>query len=137
MLDAVRPGVGGKPAAVAYKMTAQTPYVPTPLVVGDLLFVWSDTGTVTCVNAVTGKKQWEQRVSNSTYFASPIAADGKVYNVSKSGEVVCFAAAAEGYKELGRSKLPLGNREVFNATPAIANGRMFFRTFSQLISVGK
>lgn len=136
-LSAVKPGVGGKPAQVAYKITAQTPYVPTPLVVGDLLFYWSDTGTVTCANAATGKKQWEQAVRGGSYFASPICVDGKVYNVSKAGEVVCFAATAEGYKELGRSKLPLGNREEAKATPAVANGRMVFRTPSQLMSIGK
>jgi outer membrane protein assembly factor BamB len=133
-MSAVLPGLDGKPAQVKYKITSQTPYVPTPLVVSDLLFVWNDTGTVTCFNAATGKKQWEHRVGGS-YFASPVCAGGKVYNVSKACEVVCVAATGEGYKELGRSKLPVANREVVNATPAIANGRMFFRTFSQLMCV--
>jgi outer membrane protein assembly factor BamB len=135
-LSAVRPGANGKPAEVAYTITSQTPYVPTPLVVGELLFICNDTGTITCADAKTGKKHWEKRVGGS-FFSSPVSAEGKIYHVSKTGEVICFAATSEGYKELGRSKLPVTNRENIDATPAIANGRMFFRTFGQLMCVGK
>ena len=108
-----------------------------PLVVGDLLFYWNDTGTVTCADAASGKKRWEKRVGRDGFYASPVCVDGKVYDVSKAGEVICFAASGDDYHELGRSRLPVaGKKEVVHATPAVAKGRMVFRTFNQLMSVG-
>jgi outer membrane protein assembly factor BamB len=135
LINAVRPGVNGKPAEVAYKLTENTPYVPSPLVVGDLLIYWSDTGTVTCTDAATGQKRWQERVGGACY-ASPVAAGGRVFNVSKAGEVIAFAASGEGYKELGRSRLPMDKKDKVHATPAVAGGRIYFRTFRQLMCVG-
>ncbi len=131
-LVAVHPGRGSEKAAVVYKITEKSPYVPTPLVYKDLLFVWSDGGTVTCARAATGEQLWQERVGGS-YFASPVCADGKLYNVSKTGEVVVLAATGT-FQELGKSRL--GLKEKVHATPAIAGGRMFFRTYTHLIAVG-
>ena len=54
-LVAVRPpsDVESSPS-IAYKLESSTPYVPTPLALGELAFVWSHTGIVTCVRAATG-----------------------------------------------------------------------------------
>jgi outer membrane protein assembly factor BamB len=120
---------GDKPA-VAYTIRKSASYVPTPLVLGDLLFLWSDGGIVTCVEAGTGVVHWQERVGGN-YFSSPVCADGKLYGVSTAGEVVVLAAGKEP-KELGRSSLG----EASHATPAIAGGRIYFRTLSHLIRVG-
>src|SRR5207244_2773863 len=61
-LVAIEPGTDGSPAKLAYRLTESVPYVPTPLVKGNLLFVWTDSGTVTCAHAATGKKIWQERV---------------------------------------------------------------------------
>jgi hypothetical protein len=58
-------------------------------------------------------------------------AGGRLYNVSRDGEVVVLAAAKR-FELLARN--PLG--EGSHATPAIAGGRIFFRTFTHLIAVG-
>jgi outer membrane protein assembly factor BamB len=126
---AVRP-VGSGPPETAWKVERSAPYVPMPLVRGDLVFLWSDTGTVTCVRAATGKEVWREKVGGN-YYASPVCVGDRLYNVSTKGEVVALAAA-EKYELLGRS--PLGEKS--HATPAVAGGRMYLRTWSHLISIG-
>ena len=124
------PAKPGEQPTVAYEIRKSAPYVPTSLALGKLLFLWSESGIVTCLDAATGAPYWQERVGGN-YFSSPVCADGKLYGVSASGEVVVLAAAKE-FKELGRSSLG-GPTE---ATPAIAGGKIYFRTLNHLICVG-
>lgn len=104
-------------------------YVPTPLFHGDRLFLWGDGGILTCRNATTGELVYEHRV-NGNFFSSPVLADGKLLCASHEGELV--AVPADGpFEILGRSQLP----GPVNATPAIANNRLYLRTESHLICV--
>jgi outer membrane protein assembly factor BamB len=128
---AVRPPASaGSSPEVAYKVETSAPYVPTPVAVDDLVFLWSDAGIVTCVRAVTGDTVWHKRVGGN-YYGSPICVGGKLYCIREDGEVTVVAASDE-YKLLGRN--PLG--EESRSCPAVANGRIYLRTFSHLISVG-
>ena len=129
-LLAVRPASGGAVPEVAYKITRNTPYVPTPLVRGNRLFYWSDGGTVTCAKADTGETVWQEKVGGS-FFGSPVCAGDTLYCVSKRGEVIAVAAADE-FKLLGKTDLG----EKSDATPAVAGGRMYLRTYGHLICVG-
>lgn len=106
------------------------PYVPTPLVVGDLMFLWSDAGIVTCAKAATGEPIWSERVGGN-FFGSPVCVNGKIYAMSASGELVVVEAAPQ-FKLLGRSQLG----EATHSTPAVSGGVMYLRTESHLISVG-
>jgi outer membrane protein assembly factor BamB len=128
---AVRRGDGpsGRRPEVAYTVDAALPYVPTPIVFGSQMFVWADNGIVTCVDTSDGRKVWQQRVGGE-YFGSPVCISGRLFNVSKQGEVVVLAASTK-YELLGRSQLPEGSY----ATPAVAGGCVYFRTFSRLICV--
>jgi outer membrane protein assembly factor BamB len=134
---AVRPGTGtgtgtGKTEAAkeAYRINRAVPLCTTPLVKDDLLFLWSDGGTVTCASAATGAVHWRQRVPGS-YYSSPVCAGGHVYNVSRDGDVVVLAASKR-FAQVARNSLGEGS----HATPAVAAGRIYFRTFSHLIAVG-
>ena len=128
---AVRPPAKeGDKAAVAWKITKSAPYVPMPVVRGDLVFLWGDAGTVLCVRAAGGEEVWREKVGGN-YFGSPVCVGGRLYCISTKGEVVVLAAA-EKYELLARN--PLGEKS--HATPAIAGGRMYLRTWSHLISVG-
>jgi outer membrane protein assembly factor BamB len=113
-----------------YQIRRAAPYVPTPIAVGELLFLWSDGGIVSCVQAATGRVHWQERVGGN-YFSSPVCVDGKLYGTSTTGEVVVLAASRE-FKELGRNSLG----ETTHATPAVANGRIYFRTLTHLSAVG-
>lgn len=95
-----------------------------------LVFLWSDKGIVTCLDAATGEEHWRERVGGN-FFSSPIIINGKLYNSSDTGEVVVLAASKQ-YQLLARNSLG----EATRATPAIAGGRMYLRTFSHLLSLG-
>ena len=129
---AVRPDKsGGKKGELVYDVTKRVPLVPSFVVKDDLLFLWADNGVVTCLDAPTGKVHWQKRVGHSCY-SSPVWIEGRLYGISKHGEVIVLAASKE-FQELGRVDL----KEKTFATPAIANGVMYLRTESRLLSLGK
>lgn len=129
---AVRPGdsATGKKPELAYELRKSAPYVPTGVAVGDLLFLWSDAGILSCLHGATGEVKWQERVGGN-YFASPICVDGRLFNASTSGEMVVVEASGH-FRELARN--PLG--EMTHSTPAVAAGRMYIRTLGHLICVG-
>jgi outer membrane protein assembly factor BamB len=114
---------------VRYKRTKMLPYVPTPLAYQNYVFLWCDHGAVCCVEPTTGKDLWTKRVGGD-FSGSPIGAGGMLFNIDEQGNVVVLAAGPE-FKLLG--KLPLG--EPSNSTPAVANGRLYLRTFHHLTCV--
>src|SRR5262249_52278948 len=79
-LIAVRPDGKGDVTEthVAWRMTKNAPHTPSPLLVGDELYVVSDGGWASCLGAKTGEVHWAQRLGGS-FSASPLVADGKVY----------------------------------------------------------
>lgn len=131
-LAAVR--LGGKgdvtTSHVAYTIDKGAPYVPTPLVVGDRLYLVSDPGVASAYEVATGKQLWMERLGGS-YFASPVYADGKIYLVAKDGQCAVLAAG-DTYKLIGKS--PLG--EASYGTPCIDGNRIYFKTFGHLVCVG-
>ena len=127
-LTAVRPG---KQPEIAFRFDKQAAYVPTSVARDNLLFVWGDSGIVSCLEVPSGSLLWQKRVGGN-FSGSPVRAGDKVYCVSVEGDVVVLAAKAE-YELLGRMQLG----EVCRSTPAIADGRIYFRTQSHLYSLGK
>jgi outer membrane protein assembly factor BamB len=123
------PGSGDK-AKEVYRIDRSVPLCTTPLVQGDLLFLWGDEGIVTCADVRTGKVHWRRRVHGS-YYGSPVCVHGCLYAVSREGDMMVLAAARE-FKLLARNRLGEGS----HSTPAVAGGRMYIRTFSHLFSVG-
>ena len=111
-------------------MRRSAPYVPTSICVGDLLFLWSDGGILSCVDAPTGTVKWQERVGGN-YYGSPVCVDGRLFCVSTSGEVV-VVAARDKFEVLARN--PLG--EQTHSTPAVTDGRMFIHTSRHLVSIG-
>lgn len=129
-LVAIQPPVrAGDAPRVVYHIRRSAPYVPTPVAVGDLVFLWSDAGIVTCVESASGNVVWQERVGGD-FFASPVLADGKLINLSTRGEVVLLGARRE-FQVLGRNALG----EPGNATPAIAGGRLYLRTLNQVFAI--
>ncbi len=120
----------GKDAAIKYQVDKQAPYVPTPVARGDLLFLWSDGGVASCINAPSGAAIWQKRIG-SNFSGSPVRVGDKIYCIDEQGVVYVIAAEKE-FKLLGKN--PLG--EPSRATPSVARGQMFLRTESQLISIG-
>jgi len=108
-------------------ITDKLPYVPTPLVLGPHLFLWTDQGIVVCADMKTGETISQKRVAGGNYTSSPVIIDGKLYNVSESGEVV-VVEASPNLEILGRSQLG----DPSHASPAVANRRLYLRGFHRL-----
>jgi len=130
-LIAVRPGSSGKPPQEVYRLRQGVPNIPTPVVAGDLMFLWHDRGTVSCLDVATGKTHWRQRIGGQ-YHSSPVRIGDRIFGLSKVGEVVVLAAAKE-FKLLAKNQLD----EPAQATPAVADNRLYYRTESSLFCIGK
>ncbi|MSR55526.1 MAG: hypothetical protein EXS09_19915 [Gemmataceae bacterium] len=123
-LMAIRPDGRGDVTAthVEWRYKKGVPNVPSPVVVGNLLFMVSDQGTATCLDAKTGKPKWNERLTG-TYTASPLVRGDKVYAFADDGKAVIFKATDE-FVEVGRNELD-GR---IQATPAAAGGGLVVRT---------
>lgn len=124
------PAAGSEKADVKYSIRKAAPYVPTPIAYQGLLYLWGDGGIVTCVEAASGAEKWQERVGGN-YFSSPVCVDGHIYGTSDTGDVVVLEAG-DRFKVLAKNKLG----ETTRATPAIANDRIYFRTWEHLMSLG-
>ncbi|HEX8311774.1 MAG TPA: PQQ-binding-like beta-propeller repeat protein, partial [Chthoniobacteraceae bacterium] len=128
---ALRPGASEEPPKKVYDLVRIGGYVPTPIAVGDLLFLFKDNGLVSCVRASDRHQLWSERVEGG-FYGSPIHAQGRLYNMTKRGDLVVLNAG-EKFELLAR--VPLG--EGSHASPAASGGRLYLRTFTHLICIGK
>ncbi len=117
-------------AAVRYSLPVNlSPYVPTPIVAGELLYLFMDSGVVACVKLTTGELLWKERPAGPL-FGSPICVGGILYCITKEGKVLAIRAGLP-YQLLGIFELGEGSY----STPVMTESGMVFRTFSQLMSL--
>lgn len=105
------------------------PDVTSPVTNGDLAFLIDTSGMLSCYDANTGKKEWQQDIEEEVK-ASPSLVGDKLYLVTMKGTMLVAAATRE-FKEIARSAL---NEQVY-ASPAFARHRMFVRSMKHLICV--
>lgn len=126
---------GAEPKVLDLGITKGLPYVPSPLVVGDYLYLLNDGGILKCVEFKTGKEIYEERLNgvkgSSKFFSSPVFADGKIYCGSQMGDVIVVKAGPK-FEQLSATKLD----SPINATPAIGDGRVYVRTENMLWCAG-
>ena len=127
LLVGIDPFSDGDKERLAFETKKLLPYVPTPIAYENHLYLWNDNGVVVCVDSRTHEPVWTERVGGK-YSASPICVNGNLYGVSEEGEVVVVRAAPE-FELLGRSSLG----GLSHATPAVAGGNIYFRTFQKVI----
>jgi len=129
------PGSGDVTAThVAWKNKRGAATVPSPLFYRGRLYLIQDGGRLTCYRAKTGEALYEQErlEADGQYWASPVAADGKIYFASTRGNVAVIEAA-DTLNVLARNKL--GER--ITATPAIADDKLYVRAANHLWAFGK
>ncbi|MEZ6113799.1 MAG: PQQ-binding-like beta-propeller repeat protein [Pirellulaceae bacterium] len=132
-LVAVRPEGRGDVtnSQIEWETGKSVPKRSSLIIVGDLLFMVSDSGTASCLDAKSGEIHWSKRLPGE-YWASPLLANGLLYFFSKGGDVVVLKAAAE-YEEVAESKLDSG----MNASPAVSGNSLIVRTFKHLYRFDK
>ena len=111
-------------SAVAWKYQRGVPYVATPILDNNILWMVKDGGIVTKLDAASGRVLQEERVPGiGNYFASPVAGDGKVYFAGEQGMVSVVANQPE-WKVLSSRAF----HEKIYATPVIDRDRILIRT---------
>ena len=124
---AIKPG---KEPVVSYKLDRSAPYVPTSVCLDELMFCFYDKGILSCLDTKTGEVYYQKRL-DCAFSGSAIRVGSKLFCVDEEGIVHVIAASKE-FKVLAKN--PLG--EDCRSTPAVSGGRMYIRTYSQLICVG-
>ena len=141
---AIRPGAPGEngdltEANTVWSYRRSVPQLPSPLLYGGVLYMVNDGGIVTALDPRTGEMRSQGRLAGAVdaYYASPVAADGKIYFVSELGLAAVIRPLDPGEKspELDVVRVnPLG--ESVYATPAIAPSRLYIRTVEALYAFG-
>lgn len=107
---------------VAWKTTKAVPRNASPLLVGDELYMVSDNGVISCLDARSGTVHWQERLGGDC-TASPLHADGRIYITDENG-VTKVIAPGKTFQELATNELP--GRTL--ASLATADGAIFLRT---------
>jgi outer membrane protein assembly factor BamB len=130
-LLAVRPDGRGDvtKSKVAWKLDRAIPRTPSPILVGDELYIVTDNGIATCIDAQTGAELWRARLGGN-FSASPVYADGRIYFLSEEGESVVIAP--------GRQLKHLATNQIDGptlASMAVSHNSLFIRSASHLYRI--
>jgi outer membrane protein assembly factor BamB len=111
--------------AIAWKLERGTPYVPSPLLVGDKLYFFSgNNATLSCFEAASGKVviDGERLQGPSGFYASPVSAGGRIYLAGRNGTSLVIKPS-DTVEVLATNKLD----EKFDASPAVVGKELFLR----------
>ena len=133
---AIRPGGRGDvtDSHVVWKTTRGSPFVPSPLVYGDYLYLINDMSSIiTCLNAKTGETMWQERLGRPRregVSASPIVVDDKLFVTNDDGQTFVLRTGPE-FELLHINDI--GARTL--ASPALVDGTWYIRTADELIAI--
>lgn len=113
-------------SGIAWTLKRGAPLTPSPLLVGEELYLVSDNGIASCVDAKTGAPHWQVRLGGN-HSASPLFADGRIYFLSEEGESTVIAPGKE-FKTLAKNQLDGQTL----ASMAVSSGSIFVRSQSHL-----
>ena len=130
-LIAVRPdGTGDVTRThIAWTLRRGAPLTPSPLLVGDELYLVTDGGIATCLDAKSGALHWQMRLGG-TYSASPVFADQRIYFLGEHGGAMAILPGKE-FRRVGNSSLD----GAMLASMAVAHQSLFIRTNSHLYRI--
>jgi outer membrane protein assembly factor BamB len=120
------------PPALAWSYDKDTPYVPSPLLTkGGLYFLKSNSGILTLLDPVTGALRYSERLEAvPNVYASPVAADGRVYVVGREGTTVVLSDGPK-LQVLATNRLD----DAFDASPALVERELYLRGAKHLYRI--
>ncbi|AMV29879.1 outer membrane biogenesis protein BamB [Gemmata sp. SH-PL17] len=132
-LVAVKPDGKGDVTAthIAFTVKKNVPLNPSILAVDDALYMISDNGVLSCLDAKKGTERWNERVSGN-FSSSPLLADGLVYLLDEAGTTTVFKPG-ESYEEIAKNKLG----EKTQASCAVHGDALLLRTEKALYRIEK
>jgi outer membrane protein assembly factor BamB len=119
---------------IAWSTKRGGPYIPTPLIYRDQLYVCSNNGVLSAYDARTGQRLYQERLGGTggSFSASPVAADGKIYLASEDGDVFVVKAGPT-YELVATNSMG----EALMATPAISEGLIIIRGLKDVFAIGQ
>ena len=112
--------------------SARTPDVPSPLIVGDLVYLCMENGDMAILRAKTGEQLDYQRTHRQRHRSSPVYADGRIYLTARDGKTT-VVKASEKVEIVAENDLA----EDISASPAISRGVIYLRTFKHLWAISQ
>jgi outer membrane protein assembly factor BamB len=116
---------------IAWSATKGSPYTPTPIVYGDLFYTCADNGVLSAYDAKTGARIYQERLPSS-FSASPVAADGRLYLASEDGDVFVVKAGPK-YELLATNSMG----KALMATPALSDGMLILRAENYIYAISE
>lgn len=109
-----------------------TPDVPSPLAVGELVYLCRENGNLICLDAASGEQLYEARCHRDRHRASPVYADGHIYLTARDGTITVVKHGRE-FEIVAQNNLG----ETMTSSPVISNGQLYLRTFDSLWAIGE
>jgi outer membrane protein assembly factor BamB len=118
-----------EPSTALWRFKKNLPFIPAPLVYQGVFYMVKDGGIITSLDPATGRtlKEGRTREALGEYYASPVAADNKVYLASGEGKISVLKSGGD-WQVLGVNDMG----EEVHATPALSEGRIYVRTRSAI-----
>ena len=110
--------------------SARTPDVPSPLIVGDLVYLCMENGDLAILRAKSGEQLDYQRTHRQRHRASPVYADGRIYLTARDGKVT-VVKASEKVEIIAENELG----EDISSSPAISDRVIYLRSFKHLWAI--
>lgn len=128
---AVRPGGTGDvtESRVVWQVDGAGPYVCSPLLYQEWLYVHGEQGVLTCYEARSGRVAYRQRLDGK-FYASGVAGDGKLYLTNEAGTTYVIQSGG-AFELVGENSL----EEETLASPALSGRRLFLRTRQHLYCI--
>lgn len=116
--------------SIVWRMQKFLPNVPTPLLYEGVIYLIKDGGILSAVDAKTGEILKQGRLTGAldTYYASPVAAGGRIYFMSQTGKLSVVKAGGRDWELMSVNDF---GEDTFS-TPALAGGRLYVRTRTKL-----
>jgi outer membrane protein assembly factor BamB len=129
-----RPGTLTGTDAIAWSTARGASYTPSPVIHDSRLYVLTDTGMLSCLDAATGTPHYQQARLPKPYSfkASPVGANGRLYLASEEGDVV-VVRMGDTFEVLATNAMP---GHSFIASPVIVDGDIYLRSRTHLFRIG-
>jgi outer membrane protein assembly factor BamB len=131
---AVRPGGEGDitdSERVLWTYEKGSAYVPSPILYDGFVYLLTDRGRLSCLDAQTGEVRYEGGRLGAGFLASPVAVDGHILLMSEEGDTYVVKAGPE-FEIVGQNPLD----EPIGASAALAGGRIYIRGQKHLFAIG-
>lgn len=137
-------GTGDLSDKILYDTQKPATYMTSPVEHEGVLYWVSDGGIAFAAEPGKAEELWQERVPELTgaggrgkpFYASPILAGGKIYAVSRANGTFVIEPSREGLKVLAQNKIE-GDDTLFNATPAVSDGKLLIRSQKALYCIGE